>query len=56
VSGLSSAVVLITSRKEDDAALHALAALEAHGYAHDIFQVAVTDMRTIKIRRKGRDD
>ncbi|MEU4701080.1 DUF6204 family protein [Nonomuraea dietziae] len=41
---------------EDDAALQAMAALEAHGYAHEILQVAVTDMRTIKIRRKGRDD
>jgi hypothetical protein len=38
---------------EDDAALLAMAALEAHGYAHEILQVAVTDMRTIKIRRKG---
>ncbi|MGN9837375.1 DUF6204 family protein [Nonomuraea sp. H19] len=40
---------------EDDAALHAMAALEAHEYAHEILQVAVTDMRKIKIRRKGRD-
>ncbi|MEU8247387.1 DUF6204 family protein [Nonomuraea sp. NPDC048916] len=41
---------------EDDAALRAMAALESHGYPHEILQVAVTDMRTIKIRRKGRDD
>ncbi|MFI6815949.1 DUF6204 family protein [Nonomuraea sp. NPDC050328] len=37
---------------EDDAALLAMAALEAHGYAHEILQVAVTDMRTIKVRRR----
>ncbi|MEU6722696.1 DUF6204 family protein [Nonomuraea wenchangensis] len=38
---------------EDDAALHAMAALEAHGYAHEILRIAVTNMRTIRIRRKG---
>ncbi|MCG5220015.1 DUF6204 family protein [Streptosporangium sp. KLBMP 9127] len=39
---------------EDDAALRAMVALDVHGHAYEILQVAVTDMRDIKIRRKGR--
>ncbi|MEU6716481.1 DUF6204 family protein [Nonomuraea sp. NPDC046802] len=39
---------------EDEAALGAMAALEAHGHAHEILRLAVTDMRDIKIRRKSR--
>ncbi|MFI6512336.1 DUF6204 family protein [Streptosporangium sp. NPDC050855] len=31
----------------------AVAALEAHGYPYRILRVAVTDMRDIKVRRKG---
>ncbi|GAA3012932.1 DUF6204 family protein [Streptosporangium longisporum] len=31
----------------------AMAVLEAHGYPYRILRVAVTDMRDIKIRRKG---
>lgn len=39
---------------EDEAALGAMAALEAHGHPYEILHLAVTDMRQIKIRRKGR--
>lgn len=39
---------------EDEATLHALAALDAHGHGYRLLRVAVTDMREIKIRRKGR--
>ncbi|MEU4833163.1 DUF6204 family protein [Streptosporangium sp. NPDC023615] len=43
--------------EEDDdersVTLRATAALEAHGYPHRILRVAVTDMRDIKIRRRG---
>ncbi|TQS30848.1 hypothetical protein FLW16_00710 [Microbispora sp. KK1-11] len=39
---------------EDEAALGAMAALDAHGHPYEILRVAVTDMRQIKIRRKGR--
>jgi hypothetical protein len=35
------------------AALRATGALEAYGYPHRVLRLAVTDMRTIKIRRKG---
>ncbi|NJP90947.1 hypothetical protein HCN51_16015 [Nonomuraea sp. FMUSA5-5] len=38
---------------EDDAALMAMAALEAYGLPHEILKVAVTDMRDIKIRRRS---
>ncbi|MFG6196934.1 DUF6204 family protein [Nonomuraea sp. JJY05] len=37
---------------EDEAALGAMAALEAHGHPHEILQLAVTDMRDIKVRRR----
>ncbi|MGW2327787.1 DUF6204 family protein [Streptomyces sp. NPDC001700] len=39
---------------EAEAAERAGAALVAHGYPHRILRVGVTDMRAIKIRRKGR--
>ncbi|MBB6346947.1 DUF6204 family protein [Nonomuraea muscovyensis] len=39
---------------EDEAALGAMAVLEAHGHPHEILRLAVTDMREIRIRRKGR--
>ncbi|MEN3535726.1 hypothetical protein AAH991_11480 [Microbispora sp. ZYX-F-249] len=42
---------------EDEAALGAMAALDAldaHGHPDEILQIAVTDMRQIEIRRKGR--
>ncbi|MGY1434041.1 DUF6204 family protein [Streptomyces reniochalinae] len=39
--------------EESWAALRATEALEAHGHPHRILRVAVTDMRDIKIRRKG---
>ncbi|MFI0423737.1 DUF6204 family protein [Spongiactinospora sp. 9N601] len=39
---------------EDEAALGAMAALGAHGHPHEILKLAVTDMRDIKIRPKGR--
>lgn len=39
---------------EDEATLGALAALDAYGRPYRILHVAVTDMRHIKIRRKGR--
>jgi hypothetical protein len=39
---------------QDEAALGAMAALDAHGHPYEILHVAVTDMRDIKIRRKGR--
>lgn len=32
----------------------AMAALSAHGYPHRVLRVGVTDLRAIKIRRKGR--
>ncbi|PZG06994.1 DUF6204 family protein [Nonomuraea aridisoli] len=37
---------------EDEAALGAMAALEAHGQPHEILRLAVTDLREIKIRRR----
>ncbi|WP_432092968.1 DUF6204 family protein [Streptomyces sp. bgisy100] len=39
---------------EEEATRRAVTALEAHGYPHRILRVAVTDMREIKVRRKGR--
>ncbi|WP_069867063.1 DUF6204 family protein [Streptomyces malaysiensis] len=39
---------------EPEATERAAAALAAHGYPHRILRVGVTDMRHIKIRRKGR--
>lgn len=39
---------------EQEATERAVAALDAHGYPYRILRVAVTDMRDIKIRRKGR--
>ncbi|MEU4535941.1 DUF6204 family protein [Streptosporangium sp. NPDC023825] len=39
---------------EDEAARGAVAALDAHGHPYRILHVAVTDMRHVKIRRKGR--
>jgi hypothetical protein len=39
---------------EKDATQRALAALDAHGHPYQVLRVAVTDMRQIKIRRKGR--
>ncbi|WP_329235784.1 DUF6204 family protein [Actinoallomurus sp. NBC_01490] len=39
---------------EKEATERAVAALEAHGHPCRILRVAVTDMRDIKIRRKGR--
>lgn len=38
---------------EDDAALAAMAALDAHGHPYEILRASVTDMRQIRIRRKG---
>ncbi|MEU1949050.1 DUF6204 family protein [Streptomyces sp. NPDC020125] len=38
---------------EQEATEGAIAALAAHGYPHRILRVGVTDMRDIKIRRKG---
>ncbi|GAA3607378.1 hypothetical protein GCM10022419_110360 [Nonomuraea rosea] len=40
---------------EDEGALGAMVALEAHGHPYEILQIGVTDMRDIKIRRKGRN-
>ncbi|WP_406316426.1 DUF6204 family protein [Streptosporangium sp. NBC_01639] len=39
---------------EHEATRGAIAALDAHGHPYRILRVAVTDMRHIKIRRKGR--
>ncbi|WP_308168149.1 DUF6204 family protein [Nonomuraea sp. NEAU-A123] len=39
---------------ENEATRSAMAALEAHGHPYRLLRVAVTDMRDIKIRRKGR--
>lgn len=39
---------------EDEAALGAMAALEAFGLPYEILRLAVTDMREIKVRRRGR--
>ncbi|GAA4056362.1 DUF6204 family protein [Actinomadura miaoliensis] len=39
---------------DQEATQRAIAALDAHGYPYRILRVAVTDMRDIKIRRKGR--
>ncbi|MFF5205386.1 DUF6204 family protein [Streptosporangium sp. NPDC000396] len=39
---------------EREATQAAVAALETHGHPHHVLRVAVTDMRDIKIRRKGR--
>ncbi|MEO3889916.1 DUF6204 family protein [Nonomuraea sp. B5E05] len=39
---------------EDEAALGAMAALEAHGHPYEILKIGVTDMRDIRIRRGGR--
>ncbi|MEU5863369.1 MULTISPECIES: DUF6204 family protein [unclassified Nonomuraea] len=39
---------------EHEATGRAVAALEAYGVPYQVLQVAVTDMRDIKIRRKGR--
>ncbi|MER5622775.1 DUF6204 family protein [Streptosporangium sp. NPDC002544] len=39
---------------ENDAVRKATAALDAHGHPYQVLHVAVTDMRHIKIRRKGR--
>ncbi|WP_311767054.1 DUF6204 family protein [Streptomyces rhizosphaericus] len=38
---------------EQEATEQAIAALTAHGYPHRILRIGVTDMRNIKIRRKG---
>jgi hypothetical protein len=38
---------------EQEAAQQAIAALDAHGHPYQILRIAVTDMRDIKIRRKG---
>ncbi|WP_419997879.1 DUF6204 family protein [Streptomyces boninensis] len=50
--------VQVPAEAEDDddevATLRALDALDAHGYPYEILKTAVTDMRTIKINRKGR--
>ncbi|MGP3988259.1 DUF6204 family protein [Streptomyces sp. 3N207] len=40
--------------EETWAALRATEALEAHGHPHRVLRLAVTDLRDIKIRRKGR--
>lgn len=37
---------------EDEAALGAMAALEAYGQPYDVLRLAVTDMRDIKVRRR----
>ncbi|RFU40868.1 hypothetical protein DZF91_14830 [Actinomadura logoneensis] len=39
---------------EDDAGLAALAALDAYGHPYEVLKTSVTDMRDIKIRRRGR--
>ncbi|MFD7920773.1 DUF6204 family protein [Streptomyces sp. NPDC059740] len=39
---------------EAEATAGALAALDAHGLPYQVLKVAVTDMRTVRIRRKGR--
>ncbi|WP_245651835.1 DUF6204 family protein [Streptosporangium amethystogenes] len=39
---------------ENDAVREATAALDAHGHPYQVLHVEVTDMRQIKIRRKGR--
>jgi len=39
---------------EAEATERAMAALVAHGYPHRVLRVGVTDVRHIKIRRKGR--
>jgi hypothetical protein len=39
---------------ETEATERARAALVAHGYPHRVLRVGVTDMRHIKVRRKGR--
>ncbi|MEU6739229.1 DUF6204 family protein [Streptosporangium sandarakinum] len=39
---------------EPEATRKAVAALDAHGHAYHLLKVAVTDMRQIKIRQKGR--
>ncbi|WP_067485775.1 DUF6204 family protein [Actinomadura hibisca] len=39
---------------EDTAGLKALAALESYGFPHEVLRIAVTDMREIKIKRKGK--
>ncbi|TDD42900.1 hypothetical protein E1288_27910 [Saccharopolyspora elongata] len=39
---------------EREATQRALAALDAHGHPYQVLRTAVTDMRQIKIRRKGR--
>lgn len=39
---------------ENEAISSARAALDAHGHSYHLLHVAVTDMRDIKIRRKGR--
>ena len=48
----------VPEQSEDDdeksATGRALAALAGHGLPHQVLRVAVTDMRHIKIRRKGR--
>ncbi|MEU8875246.1 DUF6204 family protein [Streptomyces javensis] len=38
---------------EQEATERAIAALTAHGFPHRILRIGVTDMRSIKIRRKG---
>ncbi|MFF4771385.1 DUF6204 family protein [Microtetraspora fusca] len=38
---------------EDEAALGAMAALDAHGHPYEILKIAVTDMRDIKIRHRS---
>ncbi|GII75293.1 hypothetical protein Sru01_02750 [Sphaerisporangium rufum] len=38
---------------EDDAALRAMAALDAYAVPHEIIHIAVTDLRSVKVRRKG---
>ncbi|NBE98519.1 hypothetical protein FE391_32980 [Nonomuraea sp. KC401] len=37
---------------KDEAALGAMAALEAHGHPYEILKIGVTDMRNIKSRRR----
>ncbi|WP_030832706.1 DUF6204 family protein [Streptomyces hygroscopicus] len=39
---------------EAEATERAVRALAAHGYPHRVLRVGVTDMRDIKIRRKGK--
>ncbi|WP_067820946.1 DUF6204 family protein [Actinomadura kijaniata] len=38
---------------EDDALLRAMEILEGHGHPHEILRTAVTDLRAVRIRRKG---